>query len=81
MDTFPVEAMANWSAKASGAAVATGQTPDQVGVNRPGHRTPVSGLYICGGGAGSRGVGTELACQSGMDCADLIFNDWRNYLI
>lgn len=81
VDTFSVEAIANWIGKTSGAAVTTGQTPDQVGVNRPGHRTPVSGLYICGDGAGSRGVGTELACQSGMDCADLIFNDWRNYLI
>ncbi len=80
-DTFSVEAIAGWIGKSSGAAVTTGQTPDQVGRNRPGHHTPIRGLYICGDAAGGRGVGTELACQSGMDCADLIDSDRRNFLI
>ncbi len=80
-DTFSVEAIADWIGKTSGAAVTTGQTHEQAGINRPGHRTPVSGLYICGDGAGGQGVGTELACQSGMDCADLIYSDHLNLLI
>jgi len=71
-DTFTVDAIASWIGKSSGAAVTTGQTPDQVGDKRPGYRTPIKGLYVCGDGAGARGVGTELACQSGMECADLI---------
>jgi len=80
-DTFSVQAIAGWIGKSSGAAVTTGQTPDQVGKNRPGHRTPIPGLYMCGDGAGGRGVGTELACQSGMDCADLIDRDRRDFVI
>ncbi|MCW5829488.1 MAG: NAD(P)/FAD-dependent oxidoreductase [Deltaproteobacteria bacterium] len=80
-DTFSVQAIASWIGKSSGAAVTTGQTPDQVGKNRPGHRTPIRGLYMCGDAAGSRGVGTELACQSGMECADLIADERRNFLI
>ncbi|MEW6776790.1 MAG: NAD(P)/FAD-dependent oxidoreductase [Bdellovibrionota bacterium] len=74
-DTFSVRAIAGWIGKSSGAAVTTAQTPDQVGRQRPGHRTPVRGLYLAGDCAGGRGVGTELACQSGMDCADLIDRD------
>jgi len=74
-DTFSVRAIAGWIGKSSGAAVTTAQTPDQVGEQRPGHRTPVRGLYLAGDCAGGRGVGTELACQSGMDCADLIDRD------
>ncbi len=77
-DTFSVEEIAGWIGKTTGAAITTGQTPDQVGKNRPGHRTPIKGLYICGDAAGARGVGTELACQSGMDCADLIESDRWN---
>ncbi len=74
-DMFSVKATAGWVGKSSGAAVTTAQTPDQVGARRPGHRTPVRGLYLAGDCAGGRGVGTELACQSGMDCADLIDQD------
>ncbi len=74
-DLFSVRATAGWVGKSSGAAVTTAQTPDQVGDRRPGHRTLVRGLYMAGDCAGGRGVGTELACQSGMDCADLIDQD------
>jgi len=52
-----------------------------VGVRRPSQRTPVRGLYLAGDGAGARGVGTELACQSGMDCGDLVAQDRANYLV
>ena len=33
----------------------------------------------CGGHA--RGVGTELACQSGMECGDLVAREIANYLL
>ncbi len=78
-DTWSVKKIASWIGKSNGAAVTTGQTTDQVGVKRPGHQTPVKGLYIAGDcGGPARGVGTELACQSGMDCGDLVARDIFN---
>ncbi len=72
-DTWSVEALAGWIGKSNGSAITTSQTPNQVGVNRPSHHTPVKGLYIAGDCGGSaRGVGTELACESGMDCGGLV---------
>lgn len=81
-DTWSVKKTAAWIGKKNGSAVTTGQTIDQVGANRPLHETPVRGLYAAGDCAGpARGVGTELACQSGMDCADLIIKDFAHMLI
>lgn len=81
-DTWSVETLAGWIGKSNGSAITTGQTTTQVGPNRPPHETPISGLYVAGDGAGpARGVGTELACQSGMDCADLVKRDIDNYII
>jgi prolycopene isomerase len=75
-DSWPVQKIANWTGKSRGTAIATAQTPDQAGANRPGHRTPVRGLYVAGDSGGdARGVGTELACQSGMNCGDLVARD------
>jgi len=72
-DQWTVRALAAWIGKKSGAAISTAQTTNQSGAGRPGHATPVAGLYLAGDCAGTaRGVGTELACQSGMDCADLV---------
>lgn len=72
-DQWTVRALATWIGKSSGAAISTAQTTSQTGSGRPGHATPVAGLYLAGDCAGpARGVGTELACQSGMDCADLV---------
>lgn len=75
-DTHPVHTIASWIGKSGGPAISTAQVVGQTGRHRPGHRTPVPGLYLCGDGAGeARGVGTELATQSGMDCADLVAAD------
>ncbi|MDY6903562.1 MAG: NAD(P)/FAD-dependent oxidoreductase [Thermodesulfobacteriota bacterium] len=75
-DTWSVSELAGWTGKSSGSVITTGQTPQQVGSRRPDHRTPVKGLYLAGDNAGpARGVGTELACQSGMDCGDLVARD------
>ena len=34
--------------------------------------TPIAGLYLCGDGAGGRGIGTELAAVSGIEAAESI---------
>ncbi|MEN6474163.1 MAG: NAD(P)/FAD-dependent oxidoreductase [Syntrophaceae bacterium] len=72
-DRWSVTTLAGWIGKDSGSAITTGQSTSQVGLMRPPHETPVAGLFMAGDCAGpARGVGTELACQSGMDCADLV---------
>jgi prolycopene isomerase len=70
VDTMGTEALASWIGKAGGPAVSTGQTPDQVGRRRPKVKTPLDGLWVCGDAAGGRGIGTELACASAMECVD-----------
>lgn len=75
IDRFSVEFIERWIGKEFGPAVSTGQTPDQVGALRPRVHTPVRGLYLAGCNAGGRGVGTELAAQSAMECADQILAD------
>lgn len=75
VDTMGVRALASWIGKLHGPAVSTGQTPDQVGARRPGVRTPLRRLYAAGDGAGGRGVGTELAAMSGIECAEAVLTD------
>lgn len=64
--------MEHWLGKEYGPAISTAQTPDQVGDKRPSVVTPVRGLNLAGDGAGGRGVGTELAADSAMECAETI---------
>ena len=75
IDRFSVEFIEKWIGKEFGPAVSTGQTPDQVGARRPAVWTPLRGLYMAGCGAGARGVGTELAAASAMECVDRILAD------
>jgi prolycopene isomerase len=75
IDRFGVEFIERWIGKEFGPAVSTGQTPDQVGARRPPVYTPVRGLYLAGCNAGGRGVGTELAASSAMECVDRILVD------
>lgn len=75
VDRFGVDFIERWTGKEFGPAVSTGQTPDQVGRARPAVRAPVRGLYFAGCNAGGRGVGTELAAASAMECADAILAD------
>jgi prolycopene isomerase len=74
-DRFSVDFIEKWIGKDFGPAVSTGQTPDQVGSRRPPVYTPVRGLYLAGCNAGARGVGTELAAASAMECVDRILAD------
>jgi len=65
----PVPALGRWMGKSANAAISNGQFPGQVGRDRLPVVTPLSGLYLCGDGAGGRGIGTELAATSGMEAA------------
>ncbi len=49
-------------------------TPGQTGKNKPSSVLPVEGLYVVGDTAGknSHGIGTQLACESGIHLADAI---------
>ena len=71
-DTFSVRDLELRIGKTYGQAISTAQTPDQAGENRPSIKSPINGLYFAGDCAGGRGIGTELAAQSGIECADLI---------
>lgn len=75
VDTFSVEFIEKWIGKQYGPAVSTGQTPDQVGRRRPSVHTPLRGLYLAGCNAGARGVGTELAAASAIECVDRVLAD------
>ncbi len=75
VDRFSVGFIEHWIGKEFGPAVSTGQLPGQVGKKRPSVYTPVHGLYLAGCGAGARGVGTELAAASAMECVERIRRD------
>lgn len=75
VDTMGVKALASWIGKLHGPAVSTGQTPGQVGARRPGVRSPIGRLYVAGDAAGGRGVGTELAAASAMECVEAVLTD------
>jgi prolycopene isomerase len=63
----PIQAIAGWMGKQNRGAICNGQFPGQVGRDRLPVATPVPGLYVCGDGAGGRGIGTELAATSAME--------------
>jgi prolycopene isomerase len=75
IDRFSVDFIEKWIGKEFGPAVSTGQTPGQVGARRPPVYTPITGLYLAGCNAGARGVGTELAAASAIECVDRILAD------
>ena len=81
VDTFSVDFIEKWIGKEFGPAVSTGQTPDQVGRARPPVQSPLPGLYFAGCNAGARGVGTELAAASAMECVDRILVDIGHDLV
>lgn len=61
--------------KPAGPVEGLGLIPEQVGKNKPSSIVPgIEGLYICGDTAGksAHGIGTQLACDSGIQVADAI---------
>lgn len=81
LDRFSVRFIEHWIGKEFGPAISTAQTPDQVGARRPTVYTPVRGLYLAGCGAGGRGVGTELAASSALECANRVLADLGRHLL
>lgn len=75
VDRFSVDFIEHWIGKEFGPAVSTGQIPGQVGAQRPPVHTPIAGLYMAGCGAGARGIGTELAAASAMQCVHRVRRD------
>ncbi len=68
----PVPAIGAWMGKSNNAAICNGQLPGQVGRDRLPVTTPIPGLYLCGDGAGGRGIGTELAASSAIEAVAAI---------
>ena len=81
VDRFSTRFLENWLGKRGGPVISTCQDTRQVGSMRHPNHTPVQGLFVAGDCAGARGIGTELACQSGIDCADTILRALRNRLV
>jgi len=75
------QAIESWTGKPGGPAISTAQVPGQVAGERPGIRSPIPGFYFAGDGAGGRGIGTELAAQSALECAEILDSDFRHGLI
>jgi len=71
----PVPQVGRWMGKSANGAISNGQVPGQVGRDRLRVEVPVPGLYLCGDGAGGRGIGTELAAESGIEAAEAIGRD------
>jgi prolycopene isomerase len=68
----PIPAIGSWMGKSSRGAISNGQFPGQVGADRLPVTTPIPGLYLCGDGAGGRGIGTELATASAFEAVAAI---------
>jgi prolycopene isomerase len=71
--SFPKD-FTNATGKPLGPVEGLALTPDQTGNNKPSSVLPIDGLYVVGDTAGSdaHGVGTQLAADSGIKCADMI---------
>jgi prolycopene isomerase len=72
VDFTPVPLVGRWMGKRGNGAICNGQFPGQVGRDRLPVSTPIPGLFLCGDGAGGRGIGTELAATSAMETARAI---------
>jgi prolycopene isomerase len=72
VEFVPVHSLGRWMGKGSNGAICNGQYPGQVGRDRLGVETPVSGVFLCGDGAGGRGIGTELAASSALQAVEAI---------
>ncbi len=71
---FPKD-LVELTGKPAGPVEGLAMSPDQVGKNKPSSCVPgIQGLYVCGDTAGksAHGIGTQLACDSGIRLADAI---------
>lgn len=58
--------------KPGGPPVSNPPLVGQAGRDRLPNETPIAGLYLAGDAAGGRGIGTEMAARSGLECAEKI---------
>lgn len=72
VDFTPITEIGSWMGRSSRGAIGNGQFPGQVGADRLPVVTPARGVYLCGDGAGGRGIGTELAVSSAMEAVHAI---------
>ena len=75
MDISYPKDIAAQTGKPAGPVEGLGMTPSQVGRNKPSSIIPgIEGLYVVGDTTGktAHGIGTQLACDSGLKCADAI---------
>ena len=64
--------------KPEGPVEGLGLTPQQTGKNKPSSIIPgIEGLYVVGDTTGrtAHGIGTQLACDSGIKCAEAILGN------
>ncbi len=73
--SFPKD-IAEATGKPAGPVEGLALTPAQTGKNKPSSILPIEGLYVVGVTAGTdaHGIGTQLAADSGIKCADLILH-------
>lgn len=81
VDFLPVKHSEKWIGKTGGPAISTAQCPGQVGERRHPVRLPVKGLYAAGDCAGGRGIGTELAADSAIECSFALISDFKNAIL
>ena len=68
----------------NGAIIGLGQCVGQVGKNRLGVETSVTGLYLCGAESGGTGVGIELAIHSAyelLNCLGEKDDSWKIHAV
>ena len=72
--------LANLSGKKFGPIESNALIPSQSGSNRISSALPIEGLYVVGDSAGTNthGIGTQLAADSAIKCADLIISKYKN---
>ncbi len=73
--SFPKD-IAEATGKPSGPVEGLALTPAQTGKTKPSSILPIEGLYVVGDTAGTdaHGIGTQLAADPGIKCADLILH-------
>ncbi len=81
VDFISVKGAETWIGKTGAPAISNAQCPGQVGEKRHPLRLPLNGLYAAGDCAGGRGIGTELAAESAIECSEAVLMDIRNLLL
>ncbi|UCD83514.1 MAG: NAD(P)/FAD-dependent oxidoreductase [Deltaproteobacteria bacterium] len=74
-DIAKADDLRKWSGRFEADIVGIGQKVGQVGSKRPSLASPIKGLYYVGADTGNDYIGTELAAESAISCAERIIGD------